>query len=278
MIGVVDVGGGLRGIYGAGVLDRCLDEKIYLDYGIGVSAGSANMASYFGRQKGRNYVYYIEYSFRKEYMSFHNFRTKKNYVDLDYVYGTLSNRGGEYPLDYGEMMKNGKGMKVVATDAETGKAVYFDRSDMSWDDYGAFKCSSCLPVVCEPYQWKGGKYFDGGLSDPVPVRKAMADGCDKVVVILTRPRDKMRSSSRDVHLAKLMRNSFPNIRKDLENRSETYNTQLKDCIELEKQGKVLIVAPDSIEGLKTLTKDKEKLQQLYDKGYADAEAIKAFIS
>ena len=43
--GIVDVGGGLRDIYGAGVLDRCLDESIHFDVCIGVSAGSANLAS-----------------------------------------------------------------------------------------------------------------------------------------------------------------------------------------------------------------------------------------
>ena len=45
-IGVVDVGGGLRGIYAAGVLDYCMDQGVHFDLGIGVSAGSANLASY----------------------------------------------------------------------------------------------------------------------------------------------------------------------------------------------------------------------------------------
>ena len=35
--GVIDVGGGLRGIYGAGVLDRCLEEDLRFDLCIGVS-------------------------------------------------------------------------------------------------------------------------------------------------------------------------------------------------------------------------------------------------
>lgn len=44
--GIIDVGGGLRGIYGAGVLDRCMEEGVRFDCCIGVSAGSANMSSY----------------------------------------------------------------------------------------------------------------------------------------------------------------------------------------------------------------------------------------
>ncbi len=66
--GVVDAGGGLRGVYAAGVLDFCVDNGIRFDLGIGISAGSTNLASYAAGQRGRNYHFYTEYSFRKEYM------------------------------------------------------------------------------------------------------------------------------------------------------------------------------------------------------------------
>ena len=98
--GVIDVGGGLRGVYAAGIFDYCLDENIQFDLCIGVSAGSANVTSYIAGQKKRNYAFYTEYPFRKEYMSLRNFLFKKSYLDLDYVYGTLSNADGENPLDY----------------------------------------------------------------------------------------------------------------------------------------------------------------------------------
>ena len=61
MKAIIDVGGGLRGIYGAGVLDYCIDHHLDFDECIGVSAGSANMASYIARQKGRNYPFYLDY-------------------------------------------------------------------------------------------------------------------------------------------------------------------------------------------------------------------------
>ena len=55
---VVDVGGGMRGVYASGVLDRCLKENIQFDLCIGVSAGSANLASYLSGQMGRNLFFY----------------------------------------------------------------------------------------------------------------------------------------------------------------------------------------------------------------------------
>lgn len=99
-IGVVDVGGGYRGIYAAGVLDCCMDNKIHFDLGIGVSAGSANLISYAAGQSRRNHKFYTEYGLRKEYAGVNNFLFKKSFIDLDYVYGTLSNSDGENPLDY----------------------------------------------------------------------------------------------------------------------------------------------------------------------------------
>ena len=126
--GIVDVGGGLRGIYAAGVLDYCMDQGIHFDLGIGVSAGSANLASYGAGQRGRNYQFYTEYAFRKQYMSLGNFMAKKSYVDLDYVYGTLSCADGENPLDYAALRDNPMEYYVVATEAETGQSHYFDKS------------------------------------------------------------------------------------------------------------------------------------------------------
>ena len=81
--GLVDVGGGMRDIYGAGVLDCCLDQGIRFDCCIGVSAGSANVTSFLAGQRGRNYRFYTEYAFRKEYMSFGNWLKNRSYVGLD---------------------------------------------------------------------------------------------------------------------------------------------------------------------------------------------------
>ena len=163
--GIVDVGGGLRGIYAAGVLDYCMDQGIHFDLGIGVSAGSANLASYGAGQRGRNYQFYTEYAFRKQYMSLGNFVERKSYVDLDYVYGTLSCADGENPLDYAALRDNPMEFYVVATEAETGQARYFDKSHIHQDDYSIMKASSAIPFVCKPYTVEGTAYYDGALSD-----------------------------------------------------------------------------------------------------------------
>lgn len=277
MTGVIDVGGGMRGIYGAGVFDYCLDNGIEFDYGIGVSAGSANVAAYLAKQRGRNYHFYNDYAFRRQYMGLGNLFHKGSYIDLDYVYGSLSNRGGENPLDFETFEKSAAKMKVVALNALDGSTIYFDKSDMVQDDYKILKASSCIPVVCRPYFVDGVPCYDGGLADPVPLKKALADGCDKVVVILTKPRDFLRSQRSDLRLARILRRRYPKAAEQLLLRYRKYNRGVDLAKVYEKEGKALIVAPDSIKGMSTLTKDKDSMERLYRKGYADAAAIPEFL-
>ena len=142
MIGVVDVGGGLRGVYGAGVFDTCLDEGIAFDYLIGVSAGSANVASFLAGQKGRNLKFYADYSFRKAYMSFRNLLRRGSYLDLDYIYGdALTNAGGEYPLDYQTMAARPE--TPVSTSSKTSV-------DTSSDSASTFFSASMMRLSSPP--------------------------------------------------------------------------------------------------------------------------------
>lgn len=274
---VIDVGGGLRGIYGAGVFDRCLDDNVHFSLGIGVSAGSANIISYIAGQKGRNYHFYIDYSFRKEYMSLHNFLSKKSYIDMNYLYGTLSNSNGGNPLDYDAITANPIDFYMVATDAETGEAKYFDKNDLKRDNYDILKASCSIPFVCRPYYINGVPFYDGALSDPVPVEKAFLMGCDKVVLILTKLRDLRREPKTDKILAKRIRKRFPLAAAELEKRADKYNAGLERAEYHEKQGKLLIVAPDDTCGIDTLTRDKEAMKRFYEKGYQDGSLIINFI-
>ena len=271
--GVIDVGGGLRGIYGAGVLDRCLEEDLRFDLCIGVSAGSANMASYLAGQHGRNKPFYDEYSFRREYMSVHNLIHKHSYLDLGYVYGTLSNAGGENPLDYAALARSPAELCVVAANAQNGEAQYFTKADLHPDDYRILMASCCIPVIDQPYVIDGVPYFDGGLADPVPLEWAFAHGCDRVALILTKPIGLVRSDARDKHLAHLLQSHYPAAAEGLRRRAWRYNTAVQRAQELERQGLVCIIAPDSTEGMSTLTKNRACLEKMYAKGKQDAEAL-----
>ena len=276
-IGVVDVGGGFRGVYAAGVLDYCMHCGIWFDLGIGVSAGSANLASYCAKQPQRNHKFYTEYGLRKEYMSAGNYLRTRSYIGLEYIYGTLTNSDGEYPIDYDTMMENPMEFLTVTTDALTGKVRYIPKQKLVKDSYTPFMASSAIPGVCRPVYLDGVPYYDGALGDPVPVAKAFEMGCDQVVLILTLPEDTIRTPGKDERLARRIQKEFPEAAAALRNRAQTYNEGVAMARQYAAEGKLLIIAPDDTCGVHTLCRDSLKMQRLYEKGYADAERITPFL-
>ena len=274
---VVDVGGGMRGIYAAGVLDYCMDHGITFDLGIGVSAGSANISSFIARQRGRNYPFYTDYPHRKEYMGLHDLVHDHSYLNLDYVYGTLSNAGGENPLDFAAFQENPMEFLAVATNAETGEAVYLTKADMRQDDYSVLKASSAIPFVCRPYRVRGIDCYDGALSDTVPIQKAFDAGCEKVVLLLTKPLGVLRTSKNDRRIARLIQKKYPISARQLRSRAERYNNGVAQAKRCAAEGRLCIIAPEDTCGVDTLTKDGEASRRLYEKGYADGAKIPAFL-
>lgn len=278
MIGIVDVGGGTRGVYSCGVFDRCMDDGLHFDYVIGVSAGGGNAVAFLAGQRGRNYVFYHDYAFRPEYMGLHCLLKTGSMIGLDYIYGTLSNSDGEYPLDFDAMQRAREQLEIVATNARTGNPVYFQKQDLHRDDYDVLKASCSVPLVCRPYRVNGTPYFDGGISDPIPFRRALEVGCDKLVIVLTKPMGTFMDTWKTALGSNALRLRFPNVSKRIAAYNGLYLQQLQQAKELEKEGKALIVAPDSIAGFKTLTKDRSGTEMLYRKGYEDGEAIRAFLA
>lgn len=276
--GILDVGGGFRGIYSAGVLDRCLEEEIEFDCGVGISAGSANITTFVAKQLGRTYRFYTLYGARPEYASMRNFITKKTFIDMDYIYSTLSNGDGEDPLDFETFTSNPMEFYISAADAETGLPCYFSKDNIQKDDYSALKASCAIPGICHPYKVNDRLYFDGAVGDPVPIEKMFELGCDKVVLILTKPEDFLRSPKTDLKLARMIQKKFPIAADCLRARAGRYNVGVAKAKEYAAEGKVLIVAPDDTCGVSTLTRKREPLDALYAKGFGDGIKIKDFMS
>lgn len=278
MVGYIDVGGGMRAVFGAGVLDRCLDEGIEFPYYIGVSAGSANIISHLGGHNGRTLRFYRDYSNRTEYMSFKNWVKNKAYLDLDYIYTTLTKEDGEDPLNFEVMRSRACDFYIVTTDAVTGKTEYLDYRNVVKNDYYELKASCCIPIVCPVVEKDGREFYDGGLSDPIPIRKALADGCDKVVVTLTLPKDYYKPHKAPAGLYKSMLKKYPECAKLMYSMIDKYNAELDYIKELEKEGKVLVLAPDDCCGVTTLKHERNGIEALYRKGYENADRIKEFLA
>ncbi len=271
MTGILDVGGGMRDIYGAGVLDFCIDNNIHFDLCLGVSAGSANLASFMAGQRGRTYKFYAEYPKRWQYMSFRNMAKTGSFFNLNYIYSTLSGVNGENPLDFKKFAESASDYKVVVTDVQTGKAEFLPKDAIIYDDLWAIKASCAMPVACKPFEHNGKLYCDGGVAVPIPVKQALELGCDKVYVIIPRPLSKKKHEFSS--LMKPFLKDYPQVLALMKKRPEIYNNAVDELLKFQKQGKAIIIAPETDKGLTMITKNSTKLDLHYKRGYTDANVL-----
>lgn len=273
-IGLVLEGGGMKCAYSAGVLDCFLEDGIQFDYLIGVSAGSANGVSYLAGQKGRNKRFYTEHLNDKDYMGLRCFRKTGNIFGLDYIYSTLTNSDGADPLDYDKLMENPTEYELVATNALTGKAAFFSKENFVRDDYKEIKASCAIPAVCKPVVIDGIPYYDGGIADSLPLERAFERGCDKLVVITSKARSYQRTPQKYRWFYSRRCKKYPKIIQLMDNHHIAYMEEFRHMFELEKQGKVLVIAPSKPLDISTFTKDAIKNQEIYDLGCSDYDSLK----
>lgn len=273
MIGLVDVGGGNRCVYSAGVYDCFLDGAFMPDYAIGVSAGSANVITYVAGQRGRTYRFYTDYAQRKEYLSRENILKYASPVGLDYIFGDLSNEGGEDPLDIDAFMKSDVEYYAVATRVKDGKGVFFGKRHFTWNDYEILKASCSLPVICRQRKIGPDRFLDGGVAEPIPFKKAFSDGCDKVIVVLTKPRIEYALPDKMIYGGAKYMVWMPKIGKLCRNLHLRAGELLDELSVLEKEGKAVVIEPETTFGVSTLSKDIDGMKKLYELGYNDGKTF-----
>ena len=138
--------------------------------------------------------------------------------------------------------------------------------------------SSTLPGVNRPFEIGGTLYYDGALADPVPIEKAFAEGCERVVLILTKPANVLRQPGKDPLFARWIRKSYPRSAQNLLKRAERYNASVARAKEYARQGRLLLIAPENTEGVSTLSRNSADMERLYHHGYRDGEQILAWFS
>ncbi|WP_194190201.1 patatin-like phospholipase family protein [Clostridium chrysemydis] len=265
MVSLVLEGGTLRPIFSAGVMDALIDNNITFPYCIGVSAGITNGFSYFSNQKGRNLEILKKYRNDKRYLGFRNFLKCKSIFGLDFVFDELPNKLSPYDFD---ALENYKGRVLVGvTNAKTGKTEYLD-GKIRDDKNMALRATCAIPLFFPAIKINGNDYYDGGLLDPIPIKKAIEDGNDKHLIILTRPKSYRKTLGKSNVLAsKIVGRKYPKLKASFLNRHKMYNDTVKFCEELESLGKAIIIRPKEDEAIESFEKDITKLEKAYKDGY-----------
>ena len=262
---IVLEGGGLRGAFTAGVLEYFLEMNVDFDRVIGVSAGACVGASYLSKQRGRNRKVNVDYPSDKRYMGFRHLVATGSYFNMQFVFEEIPNK--LVPFDEQAFYKNPTEFDVIATSLKTGERVVFNRMDFKNISLNkALVASSSIPILAKPVDIAGKLYFDGGVSDSIPVRYALSKH-EKAVVVLTRPRGYRKEKLSNKLLYEVAFRKHPTFLKVLLNRNQEYNKTLDYCEQMEKEGKLFIIAPSPEFLIGRTEQNFEKRLNLYNHGY-----------
>ena len=266
--GLVLEGGALRAIFSSGVCDGLLEGHVMADYVIGVSAGIAYGVSYVSRQPRRNLEVVTRFAPDRRYMGWRNLVDKGNrsYFGLKFGFSTIPNE--LVPFDYDAFEAFPGEVEAVVTNLNTGRAEYLPVPRRDKESV-VLQASCAMPLLFPVFEIGGQPYLDGGIGDAIPWRRGL-EKCEKVVVVLTRPRRYRRKPDHVMQLIRKRYREYPEFVSAMENRAEAYNRDREALFQAEREGRLLVVAPESTLGVARTERDTEKLRLLWAAGYQGA--------
>lgn len=234
-------GGGLRCTFTNGVLESLLEQGVDFARVAGVSAGACAAASYVSRQRGRNWKANVELASHPDFMGWRHLLRRGEYFNADFVFGEIPR--SLVPFDETAFYANPVELDVLATSRATGRSLVFGKDDMRRLGVNrVLLASSSIPLLARGVELDGTLCFDGGVADSIPVRHGLSRG-GKAVVVLTRPRGYRKKVGRSSLAMRLLLRRHPEFLEAVERRNALYNEQLDDCERLEKEGRILVLAP-----------------------------------
>ena len=267
-VGLVLEGGGMRGAYTAGVLQALYSENIHFNYIAGVSAGALTALSYISGQPRRNYNTFVEYAGDPRYMGLSHLHEKGSFFNFDFMLGELAY--DLLPLDFDAFYSSPCRLRIGTTDCESGRAVFYDKTDMLGDPkLSALRASASLPLVAPIVEWNGRKLMDGGLASPIPIEIALDDGCDYNVIVLTRDADYVAQKMKNMRLIERKYADYPAFIHVLRQRHALYMERRRFVFELERLGKAVVIMPRQPITITRYERGREKLAALHDRGMID---------
>lgn len=267
-IGITLEGGGMRGMFTAGVLDVFMENGITCDGAVGVSAGAVFGCNLKSHQIGRVIRYNKRFCNDKRYASISNWIKTGDLYSKDFAYGTVPFTLD--PFDTDTYQKEKMRFSVVCTDIETGEPIYHDcekgdRNDIEW-----MRASASIPIVAKPVSIENHLYLDGGISDSIPIRWMQKQGYQKHIVVLTRPIDYQKKPLRHQRMIFFLLRKYPNLVKALRQRHLHYNETLNYIKEQEQLGNIFVIRPSQAISLKVIEKDPNQLEAVYQLGRQNA--------
>ena len=278
--GLILEGGAMRGMFTAGVIDVMMESGIEFDGAIGVSAGAAFGVNYKSKQIGRVIRYNTKFVRDKRYCGVRVLLKTGNIYSTEFCYGEVPLKHDLFDFDTYE--KDPMEFYVVATDVQTGKAVYHKYEGREDHGFDWIRASASMPLVSQIVEIDGQKLLDGGISDSIPVRYFESIGYNRNIAVLTQCKGFTKKRNEAMPLVKLKYKKYPRLVQTIENRHIVYNETLDYIEKKEASGELLVIRPRQELPVSRVEKDPEKLRAAYDIGRKTAlellPRIKEFLS
>lgn len=272
-------GGGMRGLFTAGVIDVFMENGIEFDGAAGVSAGAAFGCNIKSRQPGRVLRYNMAYCKDFRFCSVRSLLKTGDMFGAEFCYHTLP-----YELDLFDTEvydTNPMEFHVVCTDVETGLPVYkncmkADHTAMEW-----FRASASMPLVSRVVEVDGYKMLDGGIADSIPIAYFKSIGYDRNVVILTQPKHYRKEKNKMLPLLKTALRKYPKTVEAMAKRHLAYNETVAEICRMEEAGEILVIRPEETLPIGRICHDPEALKNVHGigrrAGLAALENVRAFL-
>lgn len=276
-MGLVVEGGGTKAAYSAGVLKALLQEKIYIPYTVGISAGCEILTSYVSRQMHRLEVTGIDAPCQPAVFGLKALRKEGSLYGLETTNAFIES---QEKLDLEKFWSSSSKMDFGLYNLDTNQVEYFDKSHM--DQSQKLVIASCaLLLLAHPYELEGHRYMDAGLVDMISINQSLKQGCDRHIVISTKEVGYVRKPAPkwQLFLAKRVYKDDV-IVEDLKNRHIRYKEQWDKVDQLEQEGKAIVLRPHKDLGVTRYTTDPKKLHPWFQLGFDETmermDQIKAF--
>ena len=267
--GLVLEGGGMRGLFSAGVMDVMMEHGIRFDGIVGVSAGASFGCNYKSHQIGRVLRYNVRFKDDPRYMGLRSLLRTGDLVAAEFSYHTLPNELDVF--DYKTYNQDPTEFHVVCTDVLTGESVYHRLDKMDDEGLEWIRASASMPLVSKPVNIDGKLLLDGGISDSIPLRYFQEQGFERNIVILTQPKGFFKKKTKLMPLFHLFMRKYPAIVQAMARRHLMYNEELVYLEEQKQLGNILLIYPQDIVPIGRTEQNETKMRHVYEMGREKAE-------
>lgn len=270
-VGMILEGGAMRSIFTAGIMDFYLDKNIDIPNVLAVSAGAYAGMNYVSGQRGRILDAVVKPLETEKLLGLSVWLKTGDFFNMDLLFNRIPKV--DCPFDFESFKNSGKKFITSTINCDTGEAIYYDRFETLDEFLAICRVANSLPILARVGHIDGVPMMDGGMADAIPIKKALEEGWDKIIVVVTREQNYRKRPGGDVYdnwYTKFFYHKYPGLLEAIKVRPGVYNGAIEKLHELENEGRVFLYRPPEGVTLTNKESNPQVLRDYYKVGYDEA--------